>query len=647
MKKILWLALLAGAVFLIIHSFLNGIFLHTDLEIYWRTVLSRVIFLFASFLLIVLFHLVDMNVSFMGAALLFLGALMNFLEVFFLFPDSFYLVKFIFYLAGSFLIFFETFKVMLRLKRLTLMFRGLFNENNDMVIFYDVNGKIVEVNPATEKFLKYTKEELIGKTIEDISSSDETVTLRMMSLSYPESSVEPLEREFVSKDGEIVPCESKLIPIYEGKTVVLIQEIARPISEIRKIEDQIRRERQRFLTYFNNIPVLSIILREDGTVEDINEAGCRLLKTDRKDLLNRNWFELFPESFPKDLFEKAFKEKVMHEGIIRDGGERIVRWVFIPLEENRLMVAGIDITEERRNLLSLEKDRKFYHLLLNLSGSLLSLGWSDYVFKQYLPLIAEVFDAEDVAFYEKEDGKYHLRVSLGSSFEESLSDVPKTITCENGVLKIPLEHETETFAFFLITCREPDRDFLEMAKLLKNQLELVYWKLKGEERILWLAEHDPLTGVYNREAFESRLVYLMNLSKRYNRKLSFIFIDLDDFKHINDSKGHLVGDRVLKEFARTLSTLLRKSDIVGRLGGDEFGIVLPETDFNGAEAMIRRIEDRFREPVVVDEDRFLVKFSYGISVFPDDGESIEELMKVADERMYINKFRKKEEKDDG
>jgi len=108
-----------------------------------------------------------------------------------------------------------------------------------------------------------------------------------------------------------------------------------------------------------------------------------------------------------------------------------------------------------------------------------------------------------------------------------------------------------------------------------------------------------------------------------------------------------VGDRVLKEFARTLSTLLRKSDIVGRLGGDEFGIVLPETDFNGAEAMIRRIEDRFREPVVVDEDRFLVKFSYGISVFPDDGESIEELMKVADERMYINKFRKKEEKDDG
>ncbi|AJG41464.1 diguanylate cyclase [Thermotoga sp. RQ7] len=647
MKKILWLALFAGASFLIIHSFLNGIFLHTDLEIYWRTVLSRVVFLFASFLLIVLFHLVDMNVSFMGAALLFLGALMNFLEVFFLFPNSFYLVKFVFYLAGSFLIFFETFKVMLRLKRLTLMFRGLFNENNDMVIFYDVNGKIVEVNPAAEKFLKYTKEELIGKTIEDISSSDETVTLRMMSLSYPESSVEPLEREFVSKDGEIVPCESKLIPIYEGKTVVLIQEIARPISEIRKIENQIRRERQRFLTYFNNIPVLSVILREDGTVEDINEAGCRLLKTDRKDLLNRNWFELFPESFPKSLFEKAFKEKVVHEGIIRDGGERIVRWVFIPLEENRLMVAGIDITEERRNLLSLERDRKFYHLLLNLSGSLLSLGWSDYVFKQYLPLIAEVFDAEDVAFYEKEDGKYHLRVSLGSSLEESLSDVPKTITCENGVLKIPLEHETETFAFFLFTCREPDRDFLEMAKLLKNQLELVYWKLKGEERILWLAEHDPLTGVYNREAFESRLAYLMNLSKRYNRKLSFIFIDLDDFKHINDSKGHLVGDRVLKEFARILSTLLRKSDIVGRLGGDEFGIVLPETDFNGAEAMIRRIEDRFREPVVVDEDRFLVKFSYGISVFPDDGESIEELMKVADERMYINKFRKKGEKDDG
>ncbi|PLV56212.1 sensor domain-containing diguanylate cyclase [Thermotoga sp. SG1] len=645
MKKILWLALLAGAGFLIIHSLLNGIFLHTDLEIYWRTIFSRVVFLFASFLLIVLFHLVDMSIAFTGAVSLFLGALMNFLEVFFLFPNSFYLVKFVFYLAGSSLIFFETFRVMLRLKRLTLMFRGLFNENNDMVIFYDVNGKIVEVNPAAEKFLKYTKEELIGKTLEKISSTNGLDTMfQMMSLSFTERT---LEREFVTKDGETVLCESKIIPIVDGKKIVLIQEIARPISEIRKIEDQIRRERRRFLTYFNNIPVLSVILREDRTVEDINEAGCKLLNIDRGDLLNKNWFELFPESFPKELFEKAFKERVVHEGIIRDGGERIVRWVFIPLEDNRLMVAGIDITEERKNLLSLERDRKFYHLLLHLSSSLLSLGWNAFVFKQYLPLIAEVFDAKGVAFYEKEDGKYLLKAYLGIPFEESLSNTSNAIACENDILKIPLEHETETFAFLLITCKEPGKDIFEMAKLLKNQLELVYWKLKGEERILWLAEHDPLTGVYNREAFESRLAYLMNLSKRYNRKLSFIFIDLDDFKRINDSRGHLVGDRVLKEFARTLSTLLRKSDIIGRLGGDEFGIVLPETDFNGAETMIRRIKDRFKEPVVVGEDQFLVKFSYGISVFPDDGENIEELMKVADERMYINKFRKKGEKDGG
>lgn len=181
----------------------------------------------------------------------------------------------------------------------------------------------------------------------------------------------------------------------------MIQEIARPIDDIRKIEDQIRRGRKRFLTYFNNIPVLSVILREDGTVEDVNEAGCKLLGVNREQLLNKNWFDMFHESFPHETFERSFKEKMVHEGTI-DG--RIIRWVFIPLEENRVMVTGLDITELKENLTSLEEDKKFYQLLLDLSKSLLSLGWNDFVFKQYLLSLGEVFGSKSVALYEKRTG---------------------------------------------------------------------------------------------------------------------------------------------------------------------------------------------------------------------------------------------------
>ncbi|AIY88873.1 PAS/PAC sensor-containing diguanylate cyclase [Thermotoga sp. Cell2] len=637
MKKLIWPVLLVGTVLLIIYSFLIGTPLEIHLATRWEIALPRVLFLLGSFLLNTLFSLTGSYVVLFGSVSLFLGALMNLLEFFFAFPSFFYTVKLIFYVAGSLLLLIGIFRVFLKLKRFTLMFRGLFEENNDMVIYYDPSGKIVDVNPAAEKFLGYTRIELLGKTIEEISKPGEERVLFQI-LNFSQNGIKTLERELLSKDGRTVLCECKLAPVYEGKKIAMIQEIARPIDDIRKIEDQIRRERKRFLTYFNNIPVLSVILREDGTVEDVNEAGCKLLGVNREQLLNKNWFDMFHESFPHETFERSFKEKMVHEGTI-DG--RIIRWVFIPLEENRVMVTGLDITELKENLTSLEEDKKFYQLLLDLSKSLLSPGWNDFVFKQYLLSLGEVFGSKSVALYEKKNGDFVLTASLNGSFEEILSRIPEDIDCENRMLRIPLEYETDTFAVLLIGCGKTDERLFEMARLLKNHLELIYWKLKGEERILWLAERDSLTGVYNREAFESRLAYLINLSKRYSRKLSFVFIDLDDFKRINDSKGHLVGDRVLKEFVNRLTSLLRKSDVVGRLGGDEFGIILPETDRTGAEILMKRIEEHFRESVPVDGELFSVNFSYGISVFPEDGESVEELLKVADERMYMNKFSKK------
>lgn len=637
MKKLVWQVLLAGTALLTIYSFLIGTPFEIHLATHWEIVLPRVLFLLGSFLLNALFSLAGSYVVLFGSVSLFLGALMNLLEFFFVYPLWFYVVKLILYVAGSLLLLIGIFRVFLKLKRFILMFKGLFEENNDMVIYYDPSGRIVDVNPATERFLGYTRIDLLGKTIEEISKpGEERFLFQIMNSSY--NGIKSLEREFLSKDGKTVLCECKLVPVYEGKKLAMIQEIARPIDDVKKIEDQIRRERKRFLTYFNNTPVLSIILKENGTIEDVNETGCKLLGVNREHLLNKNWFDMFPESFPHEVFERAFKKKIVYEGII-DG--RIIKWVFIPLEENRVMVTGLDITELKENLTTLEKDKKFYQLLLDLSKSLLSLGWNDFVFKQYLSPLGEIFDSKNVALYEKKNGDFVLTSSLNGSFEEILLRIPEDIGCENGTLRIPLEYETETFAVLLIGCEKNDERLFEMARLLKNHLELIYWKLKGEERILWLAERDSLTGVYNREAFESRLVYLINLSKRYNRKLSFVFIDLDDFKRINDSRGHLVGDRVLKKFANILTSLLRKSDVVGRLGGDEFSIILPETDRTGAEILMKRIEEHFREPVPVDGELFSVNFSYGISVFPEDGESVEELLKVADERMYMNKFSKK------
>ena len=103
------------------------------------------------------------------------------------------------------------------------------------------------------------------------------------------------------------------------------------------------------------------------------------------------------------------------------------------------------------------------------------------------------------------------------------------------------------------------------------------------------AVHDPLTGLYNRRFFDEALAQNIETARRYNRELSLVLFDLDDFKKVNDKHGHQAGDEVLKTFAQLLMKTARKADMVCRIGGDEFAVILPETGLSNA----RNLTDRF------------------------------------------------------
>src|SRR5580704_1335307 len=128
-----------------------------------------------------------------------------------------------------------------------------------------------------------------------------------------------------------------------------------------------------------------------------------------------------------------------------------------------------------------------------------------------------------------------------------------------------------------------------------------------------LAQHDSLTGLPNRVLLNDRLREAIMLSSRHKRRLSVLFLDLDRFKHINDSKGHVVGDRLLQSVARRLSTCVRSSDTVGRLGGDEFVVLLWEVRHAEDPAVTSgKILDVVRQPHLVDEDQLYITASIGI-----------------------------------
>ena len=163
--------------------------------------------------------------------------------------------------------------------------------------------------------------------------------------------------------------------------------------------------------------------------------------------------------------------------------------------------------------------------------------------------------------------------------------------------------------------------------------------VNARKRIEELAYTDALTGLPNRLLLTERIDFAIGLAARDHSNFALLFIDLDRFKHINDSLGHQFGDRVLKEVAERIKDCLRQVDTAARLGGDEFLVLLHKIDTRGAEITARRILDRLSQPFQIDAMSFTVTCSIGIALFPEDGRTMDDLIKNADSAMYHVKER--------
>ena len=155
-----------------------------------------------------------------------------------------------------------------------------------------------------------------------------------------------------------------------------------------------------------------------------------------------------------------------------------------------------------------------------------------------------------------------------------------------------------------------------------------------EEQIRYLANFDALTGLPNRTQLNSRVKERLSLSARHENEVSVMFLDLDRFKDINDSLGHHIGDKLLIDVAKRLKSMLRDEDVISRLGGDEFIIILPNIQMVGASQVAQKLLDLFKTPFQLDEYELGISASIGIALFPSDGADFETLYKNADTAMY-------------
>ncbi len=175
-------------------------------------------------------------------------------------------------------------------------------------------------------------------------------------------------------------------------------------------------------------------------------------------------------------------------------------------------------------------------------------------------------------------------------------------------------------------------------ELERQTLSLVQQRRLTEDRLWYLANFDPLTGLPNRVLFRDRLTQALKTARRDGRLVALVFADLDDFKRVNDSYGHAVGDEVLKCVAQRLKGCLRESDTVARLGGDEFMVILEAVEDTAHVARLtHRISLALARPYDVRSQRITLGTSVGVGFYPRDGEDVDTLLANADSAMYEGK----------
>jgi len=226
---------------------------------------------------------------------------------------------------------------------------------------------------------------------------------------------------------------------------------------------------------------------------------------------------------------------------------------------------------------------------------------------------------------------HHLIFNYLQLYEVSLFEMPVMVFNYGCGLDIVILHGIFVMAEALV-----------LGYIIKLQIEYGVELNRSENKISGLNEelsyaslHDSLTGLPNRHNLHSQLNLMVANANRYQRKFAILFLDLDHFKNVNDTLGHNVGDTLLVSVSKKLKSIIRDNDVISRIGGDEFIIILNDfNDMGSLEQVIIKILDAFHHEWVIKNHFLRLSVSIGVAVYPDDSKDINELMKFADIAMY-------------
>ncbi|MGI4716857.1 MAG: EAL domain-containing protein [Janthinobacterium lividum] len=304
-------------------------------------------------------------------------------------------------------------------------------------------------------------------------------------------------------------------------------------------------------------------------------------------------------------------------------------------DEQILLLIGQDITFKRQARLRLQESEEFFRLTFSQAAVGIALLSREGRFVRVNRKLTQVVGFTEIELLQR----FLHQITYQSDLLEDRALIRQLI---DGEIR-DFQRETRFVSkrgntIWVTMSASAMREAVSGQQRLIIAVEDISRRKQAEEALLRMANHDALTGLPNRALLQDRLAHAISQAQRARRQVGVMFIDLDRFKHVNDSLGHDAGDQMIIEIARRLARSLRESDTVARQGGDEFVVVLP--DLGGADdaaLVARKVLGELFQPLVLAGTELFPTGSIGIALYPRDGQDGTALLKAADTAMYRSK----------
>jgi diguanylate cyclase (GGDEF)-like protein/PAS domain S-box-containing protein len=457
------------------------------------------------------------------------------------------------------------------------------------------------------------------------------------------------ELQLKRKDGSPFFGSVSAVAITDKAGEVLYYDgIIEDITDRRRMQEALQEQKERAQQYLDMAGVMLLVIGADQRVQLINKRGCDLLGYSEEEIVGKNWFDNFvPEeqrNSIRGLFEKLMRREkepeTFYENFVltRDGDKRMVLWHNTLLTDESgtptgTLSSGEDITERIEAEKALrESEEKFRLSFENARDAIL---WADAM----TGAIINCNKSAEVLFQRNRDeliGMHQTAIHPPDKAEYYTSMFQKHID-QNGFADDEAEILTKSGAVRLVTITA-SVTIVEGRPIIQGIFHDITERKRAEDELKVMATTDALTNVLNRGTGLLLFGKQLQMAKRNNMKLSLCYIDFNDLKDINDTYGHREGDEALKRVANYLRDVLRAIDIVCRLGGDEFLIVLPQCPLDNAQSVWQRIASHIEQFNESGIKPYKISLSHGFAEFdPAEEKTVDQLIATADQEMYKDK----------